>query len=162
MGQATTLSPQELDRLARIASLLAERNGTSPADVVERMEEALLKNGSNGRNHRSVFAFAADARALRVRRNDIMGVPIFRDPAWDMLLDMLVADHEGREVCVSSLCYGSGVPATTALRTLDRLEGYGLIHRTPDPKNGRRILVTAQPEALTRVADMLARIQESA
>ena len=52
----------------------------------------------------------------RSMREQIFGTDIFRDPAWDMLLDLYVNRAEGRDTSVSSLCIAGGVPATTGLR----------------------------------------------
>lgn len=66
---------------------------------------------------------------------------IFGEPAWDMLLDLFIAAHEGKPVSVSSACIASGAPATTALRWLVRLETLGLVTRSGDFKDRRRIHV---------------------
>jgi len=67
------------------------------------------------------------ARAMRAR---FFNPKLFADPAWDMLLDMCRAHHEGHQVSVTSLCLASGVPSTTALRWVRLLEDEGLIDRT--------------------------------
>jgi DNA-binding MarR family transcriptional regulator len=54
-------------------------------------------------------------------------------------------------MAVSSLCIGSAVPATTALRWIKSLEGKGLIVRTPDPYDGRRIFISLSDKALQQM-----------
>ncbi len=66
---------------------------------------------------------------------------LFADPAWDMLVDLYIHHLEGRTVSVSSLCIASAVPATTALRWINRLADDGFVIRSPDPTDARRILV---------------------
>ena len=66
---------------------------------------------------------------------------LFADPAWDMLLDLTAARAEGNEVCVSSLCIASGVPATTALRWIGQMTEAGLFERLPDPADRRRAII---------------------
>lgn len=88
-------------------------------------------------------------RVLRARRlrERLLRADLFADPAWDMLLDLFVAEADGREVCVSSLCIAAAVPATTALRWIDTLESRGLIARRPDPYDKRRIMIDLRSEA---------------
>lgn len=79
--------------------------------------------------------------AARADREAIFQAGLFSDPAWDMLLDLAVAEATGRVSSVTSLCIASGAPTTTALRRIDDLKDAGLIDRTPDPADRRRILV---------------------
>lgn len=55
-------------------------------------------------------------RVVRGKFFDSFSEDLFRDPAWDMLLDLTLAHTECRRVSVTSLCIASGVPPTTALR----------------------------------------------
>jgi DNA-binding MarR family transcriptional regulator len=95
---------------------------------------------------------------IRVRRarEKLLGADLFADPAWDMLLDLYIEHKAGRSPSVSSLCLASQVPVTTALRWISKLEHDGLITRSHDPKDGRRIYVHLAPstvDSLDRVID---------
>jgi DNA-binding MarR family transcriptional regulator len=79
--------------------------------------------------------------ALHDSRAKTMGQGLFADPAWDMLLDLFVAEGEGRRICVSSLCLASRVPASTAHRWVQALARAGTIERRGDPLDRRRIYV---------------------
>lgn len=70
---------------------------------------------------------------------------LFADPAWDMLLDLLAAQLEGKKVAVSSLCIAAAVPPTTALRWIGVLAENDLIVRVADPDDGRRVHVELAP-----------------
>lgn len=88
---------------------------------------------------------AADyRRILRERRlRDLyLGDALFADPAWDILLDLAAARLEGSAVAVSSLCIAAAVPPTTALRWIRVLTERGLLCRTPDAQDGRRVFMT--------------------
>ena len=61
----------------------------------------------------------------------------FEDPQWLMMLDLFIAGEEGRDVSVSSLCFASGVPPTTALRHIRTLVSKGLFERTSHPRDRR-------------------------
>jgi FixJ family two-component response regulator len=71
---------------------------------------------------------------------------LFGDPSWDMLLDLLVAKLEGRQVSVSSACIASGAPTTTALRLVNRLVGDDILNRIPDERDGRRDFLVINPQ----------------
>ncbi len=72
------------------------------------------------------------------KRRKLGGGVLFGDPAWDMLLDLLLAKLEGRTVSVSSACIASGAPTTTALRLINRLIDENILYRLQDERDGRR------------------------
>lgn len=83
---------------------------------------------------------------------------LFGEPAWDILLDVFIAQKSRREVQVSSVCLDAGVPSTTILRWLTRLEQEGLIYRASDNVDGRRryVRLTEAGDALMeRVLDVV-------
>jgi hypothetical protein len=83
-------------------------------------------------------------RARRLRTH-YFRADLFADPAWDMLLDLLAAQLEGKKVAVSSLCIAAAVPPTTALRWIGVLAENQLIVRVADPDDGRRVHVELAP-----------------
>jgi len=89
--------------------------------------------------------------AARADRNAIFQSSLFSDPAWDMMLDLAVAEAAGRPISVTSLCIASGAPTTTALRRIDDLKDAGLIDRVPDARDKRRILVTLTDQGRERM-----------
>jgi DNA-binding MarR family transcriptional regulator len=93
-------------------------------------------------------------RRLRLKRNEVIGAQLFRDPAWDILLDLFASHERGERVSVIALALASGVPQSTALRTIQRLEEKGLIVREGDPDDLRRSWVRASPEVLNGIATM--------
>lgn len=72
---------------------------------------------------------------------------IFRDPAWNMLIDMYVQEREGRAVATTSACAASGAPPSTALRWISSLEQAALISRISDAHDGRRTFLRLTPKA---------------
>ncbi|WP_235054527.1 response regulator [Novosphingobium lindaniclasticum] len=80
-----------------------------------------------------------------VKRREIGGGELFGDPAWEMLLDLLLAKIEGRRVSVSSACIASGAPMSTALRLVRRLVGEGVLCRLPDEHDRRRHFLVINP-----------------
>ena len=89
-------------------------------------------------------ASAELARAIikaRSARRRFFDEHLFADPAWDILLELYALKCEGVPVSVSKLSIAAGVPGTTALRWIDKLEEQELIARTADPLDGRRVWI---------------------
>ncbi|WP_051683439.1 MarR family transcriptional regulator [Sphingomonas sp. UNC305MFCol5.2] len=161
MGAHVVLSREQLLRLMQLVEAIAAQRGGDADAAISFLQDAVAAK-LNKPSYKSVTQFAAGMRAIRLRRNELLGKPVFRDPAWDMLLDLVVAADERRAVSVSGLCHASGVPTTTALRHVERLETLGLLTRTPDPADKRRFWVDGEPEALVRVREIIARLQAEA
>ncbi len=139
-GPVSTLHPLA-DELMAIAARLrdaAEHGDDDPAPARQP------------RSNRGHLALARKAYALRRKRHAIFGNPdLFGEPAWDILLDLFIAQGEGKTVSVSSACIGSASPATTGLRWLGVLADEGLVVRENDPEDHRRVLVRLTPAGQT-------------
>ena len=86
--------------------------------------------------------------SLRARRGELFGADLFADPAWDMLLYLALCHDDRIRVSVSALCLAAHTPATTALRYLGAMEQVDLVHRQPDPLDGRRIWITLTDQGI--------------
>jgi CheY-like chemotaxis protein/DNA-binding MarR family transcriptional regulator len=75
------------------------------------------------------------------------------NPCWDMLLDLYESRTLGRTVSVTSLAIASGVPTTTALRRITDLEDLGLLRRTQDAEDARRVLVELNTSGAEKLAE---------
>jgi hypothetical protein len=82
-------------------------------------------------------------RRLRVRH--LVGLSL-GEPAWDILLDLAVAQFWRRETSVTSLCIAADVPSTTALRWINSMTREGLIVRRPCLRDGRRSFLAIAPD----------------
>ena len=91
----------------------------------------------------------------RLRRQTFFDAGLFADPAWDMMLDLFVAEAEGRETPVMNLCLSSQVPETTTLRWVKTLEHAGVFIRQKDEHDQRRVLVRLSPSAAKSLAAYL-------
>ena len=125
------------NEVGRIATLLARLSGDSAVASISDVEP--LPN-INPETVRSVLA------ARRLRARFIPDVE-FADPAWDMLLELLLAEINQFRTTVTDLSMGAGVPASTGLRWLKLLTKSGLVVRIPDPDDGRRVFVELTPQA---------------
>ena len=82
--------------------------------------------------------------------------PGLGEPAWNMLVDLALAKLERRNVSVTSACIASYAPASTALRHVEVLLSLGLIERTHDPEDGRRVWLVLTESAAVAFDAMLA------
>jgi DNA-binding MarR family transcriptional regulator len=94
-------------------------------------------------------------RERRLRERMFEGTE-FGEPAWDILLNLYIAHHEGKLVSVSSLCAAAVVPATTALRWISTMEAQGHLRRHRDPIHKRRMFMSLSEEALSAMDRYLA------
>lgn len=135
LQQAIAAAGSTLDYLAAIAGL-GERagQGRSLPEMVRRLYEE------------------------RRERDRCFPPGLFGEPAWDLILALFVARHEGRSMSVRSACEAAGAPKTTGRRLLARLEESGLIavRRANGARKGLRVELTE--EGCDRLADYLTRI----
>lgn len=94
---------------------------------------------------------------LRLRRRRKAALPgiEFGEPAWDLLLDLLVQEAEGRNVSISSASVASGVPSTTALRYISRMVTAGQMVRQDDEQDARRAYVRLAVSTRARLYALL-------
>lgn len=92
----------------------------------------------------------------RRRRETLFPSEWFGDPVWDILLELFLADLEGRSVSISSICIASAVAPTTALRWINRLSDDGPIVRDEDPGESRRVNVRLTDSAREKMRRFMA------
>ena len=73
----------------------------------------------------------------RRSREQFLQTDLFSEPAWDILLFLYIADAEQRRVNVGAVCAAAGVPASTALRWLQRLATAGMVLKASHPTDQR-------------------------
>lgn len=131
----------ELQRL----SLLMDEPGRAPAPAAEAPAVQAAPPNAPVRpapgdpvEPQQLTCFIRDLLRKETKRREIGGGELFGDPAWAMLLDLLLAKIEGRRVSVSSACIASGAPMSTALRLVRRLVDESVLCRLPDEQDRRR------------------------
>jgi DNA-binding MarR family transcriptional regulator len=149
-------SPDDIARLFRLVSDIADRRDLDPSEVIERLEHGVAAPAAAAVPAQGIRLgeYVERMRRLRLKRKEVIGAQLFRDPAWDMLLDLFASHERGERVSAIALSLSSGVPQSTALRTIQRLEEQGLIVREGDPDDLRRSWVRATPEVLSGIATM--------
>jgi DNA-binding MarR family transcriptional regulator len=152
--EGVSFTGNDLRRLVAVAEELALRHATTPSAAISRIEAIIRPSPSSSASKLSQFV--DKVRLIRLRRNQIVGADLFRDPAWEILLALFSAHEEGHQETVTSLCHASGVPFSTALRVLDRLEEHKLLIRRDDRNDRRRRLVNATDLAIGTVRSLAA------
>jgi DNA-binding MarR family transcriptional regulator len=154
---------QKVSELSRGDSSLQPDHLTPLLDQLTRMKRSLrhsqVSHEAEQLHHPSVVQSArTGTKAVlhmmiraRAERFEFLPADLFADPAWDMLLDLYLADIMSERVSVSSLCGASNVPMSTALRWIAALAREGLTVRTADRRDGRRFFVALSETGLARM-----------
>lgn len=134
-----------------------DREVASAVDI----EQDLAPPALEGDRSAQLAALARRYAKLRLKRGELFVSNLFADPAWDMLIDLFAAAHEGRVVTVTSVCIAAAVPSTTALRWLSLIEREGLVARKADPADKRRTIVRITPLAEQAMAIWFGHLMDS-
>jgi len=97
---------------------------------------------------------------LRRQRSSVFDADLFGEPAWDMLLELYLADLRHVRHSVSGLCKLSRTPTTTAIRWLTKLESAGLLTREGDAHDARRLWVIMTQSGYSKIDNLLDRFQD--
>jgi len=134
------------------------RSSESTGESSIKPEEALIlrKTSEVKRQSKSTIIaldfWAGQAYRERRLRDRVFGDPqLFGEPAWDLLLDVALAESKGVRLSVTSACIGACVPSTTALRWLVILEEKNLIRREDDGMDARRTFIRLTTEGLQKI-----------
>jgi hypothetical protein len=99
-----------------------------------------------------LLAAVRNARDIRRRHERIFGQDLLADPGWDLLLDLFIAEAEGRRLSIAAACLAAPVPTGTALRCIAHLADVGLIDRTADPGDHGLFYLVPTGEAAAKLA----------
>lgn len=151
---------EEVGRIARTLAALSSAEQGRPeirtVPLADRRQSYSAAPAPTG----EVAMLRAMIRGRRLREQFFDG-GLFADPAWDMMLDLMAARLEMRQVAVSSLCIAASVPPTTALRWIKTLTDSGLFVRIADPRDGRRVFIELSTVAAEGLAAYLSAIRRS-
>lgn len=165
----------ELADFARTLARLAEKDDLSESSTLAEKPVSFRPAPANAIHpfiegetpRKAAPQVAVDARYIREviklrRRREVFFDPeLFADPAWDILLDLLAAQLEGRPVSVSSLCIAAAVPATTALRWITGMTESGILVRRQDPTDARRIFIDLPEADAAKLMDYFAELRKT-
>ena len=89
-------------------------------------------NRARGSRDPAALCRVEACRLLIAERKQVgthLGFDLCPVPAWDMLLDLYIAYHEGRETHISSLCLAANIPLSTAHRKVGEMVEDGILQR---------------------------------
>jgi len=87
--------------------------------------------------HDLILGLAVATReARRVRAEIFAGVP-FRNPDWDVMLDLFIQEMNGFRTSLDHLALTGDLPAVTIYESVNALARLGLLERTPDRFDNR-------------------------
>lgn len=131
------LSFEVLDRLNALVRSLREQELSKTTKLADTPNEFILR-GIAGRFH----------KARRRRSARLPGV-FLGEPVWDILLALYAA---GEAMSGKGACLASGVPFTTAFRWIAALEQRGLVLKSGDSEDARRVTIrlTVEGERIMR------------
>lgn len=88
---------------------------------------------------------------FRRARQEHLAKGLFEWPAWDMLLDLTLAEKHQRNLCASDLANGANVALTSGLRVVDNLVRAGMASRESDSTDRRRSLIKLTPQGRSTI-----------
>lgn len=140
------------DRLVETAQELAALSARRYRPDSKQTSFLLAIKHSQDNLETDLIDFAKRAYDERRKRDVIFNDPdLFGEPAWDILLDLMHAEHRGKRVSITSACIGSAAPPTTALRWIKILESKGLIERIIDERDARRSFIRLTHAGLAKM-----------
>ncbi|GGO91352.1 winged helix DNA-binding protein [Stakelama pacifica] len=103
----------------------------------------------------SLLDFARKVRAARDAHTADFPKNVFRDSAWDMMIELMIAHEEGRSLCMKDVMLAASETPAGAARRVDGLTEAGLVRRHADNQDQRRIHVSLTPKGHAAFAGLL-------
>jgi DNA-binding MarR family transcriptional regulator len=153
---AAEFEPAQMRELGESLLRLADALDQSwdPAQVRSRYHW-ITRAGRIERNSITLAQVAIRVRGAAERRKKHLPAEFLGEPAWDMLLELFVQFSGGAQISTKSLCIASGLPDTSAIRLIDRLEEAGLVERATSETDKRVTLVSLSRQGVTAVGAIL-------
>jgi DNA-binding MarR family transcriptional regulator len=124
------VKPFQLDKLFILENLVRE--------ILIDNQLVALHDMAPGLYQTFLSAARTEVAQRRNRRLLFGKCNLFADPAWDILLELFVADATESRLSVTAIGLETGVATTTVIRWLTVLENHNLIRRVGDPSDKRR------------------------
>jgi len=139
--------------LSHLTRLIDERPVTAP---LESAQPAPPGSPAAAQDEKNMVDYIRGLLRTEAKRSKLGGGALFGDPAWNILLDLLLARLEKRAVSVSSACIASGAPTSTALRLIKKLITDDVLYRIQDERDGRRSFLGINENVEKMMLDYLA------
>lgn len=99
------------------------------------------------------------SKARRSKNECFGGVCISNEPAFDILIDLYISESSNKLISVTSACFATTAPLSTALRWLKHLEKNNLVTRIEDVGDRRRIFVRLTGDGFSMVDGYLGAVE---
>lgn len=135
--------------------------------LVDSLEEQSAPVGASSKNRSDSHSTISEAGFLEIlilsrrMREALFLTGMFNEPAWSMMLDLYYCYLRGEPVPVSSLCVAANAPSTTAFRRIDAMEAVGLVRRSKDRRDGRRVLVNLTDQSVLLMEQYIQSLQRA-
>lgn len=83
--------------------------------------------------------FVSQFIRTRRKRKSLFSNNLFSDPAWDILLQLFLADLRGQRMAITDVARATSIPTATTIRWIETLERKGWALRVPDRADRRRV-----------------------
>jgi DNA-binding MarR family transcriptional regulator len=113
------------------------------------------KRWAAGAPELTLLQLARQTQKARINCSKHFPKNVFRDSAWDIMLELFIVAEEQRTMCVKEAVAVSGETPTSSLRRIEGLEEAGLVIRSYDPIDHRRVLVTLSAKGRTAMISFL-------
>lgn len=120
--------------------------------TVSRILSNLLEPSSDDfqdrpwRQKKNALAAAKAIRANLVDREQQVAFLPSCNPGWRILVELYIAQGEGKPLSISDAGHVSGIPIATALRWLTLLQEHDMLERLPDVRDRRRYWLSLSPK----------------
>jgi predicted transcriptional regulator len=154
----TTYSTFPAHELRAMGQRLIEMADTADASAPDDQHDHKRKAEARVPSELSPKRLLSIARHIyrsRRGRAEFFNAELFADPAWDILLDLFIAELCGKHVSTTRLCLAAAVPATTAHRYVAHLESVGLVTRANCETDGRVQLRSMTPKGFRLMRNYL-------
>lgn len=121
---------EEVRRLGLRLLAIAEEERLAPSDKTHVPTEQTYSPAT-------LASFASQIYRSRRERDRFLPANLFKDPAWDMLLELFIARVQQKRISVTVLASLAEVPPTTALRWIGLLEEARLLKREENQRDAR-------------------------
>lgn len=144
---------QDLESKVEALGIIVQKIGEAISEYTTESTGAIAHNSTLIPDTVPDVSLAVFAQKLYLSRREMMnrsGSPeLFHEPAWDILLDLFIAQARDKHISVTDAALAGQVPTTTALRWVWSLEKTGLVKRQPDASDKRRSFVMLTHTGLT-------------
>ena len=150
---ASEFVAEKVANLMEIAEALAFR--LCPARGGVEDEEMRASSSAAASRHETALRVAHNLVAVRRSRERCFGEDMFSDPAWEVLIDLFIAQAEGKDVTIGDACIAAAVPLTSALRCCNMLQEREFVRREADARDKRRVLLRLTDASFARMIELL-------